>query len=536
MQTDLGLVDYGPTPTDEDMARIADVCVVGSGASGSIVAATLAEAGLDVVVLEQGPFVSPDMSYDDLEDLSERAWVRKADGVWAKIGYPWSSCNVGGGTVFYGGISFRHRYPDFNAEELLGGGEWPLEWPWKPHELEPFYNSVERRLGVSGGPGDPTLPPGHSYPLPPLAQTPSGRAIADGARSLGLHPFPTPMAINSLPYGGRPACSRDNDCVAARCEKGAKGDSFSVFLKSLVERGTVRLFAGMKAARITAASASQATGVECVQVNTGKRFLFRAKQIVVACNAIQSAALLLRSADTHSPHGLGNQFGLVGRGLCMKANEYVVAYRRSDRIELPLAGVGPNGGVGPCSTVAIADYYTADDAPGGIGGMIFESAEDAHPLRGDEQTLRIDCIAPDEPRKSNRVLLAKKHDRFGLPEVALEYAPSARDQARREYLLQRGEDILRAAGGKYLRRERSLGELGSTHLHGTCRSGIDEATSVTDPDGRLHTVDNVSVVDGALMPYPGAVNPTLTIQALALRQAHRLLERGFSMSRMVGSA
>jgi paromamine 6'-oxidase/6'''-hydroxyneomycin C oxidase/2'-deamino-2'-hydroxyparomamine 6'-oxidase len=523
------VVNYGAAPTAQDTGRVADVCVVGSGASGSIVAATLAQAGLDVVVLEQGPYVGPGMSYDDVEDLSERAWIRKDDGVWAKIGYPWSTCNVGGGTVFYGGVSFRHRDPDFNAEERLGGGEWPLEWPWKPADLEPYYDEVERTLGVAGAPGDPAMPPGHSYPLPPLPPSPVGQAIADGARSLGLTPFPTPMAINSVPYGGRPACSRDNDCVASKCPTGAKGDSFGVFLEPLLARGAVRLFAGMKAVRIAAASASRATGVECLRVDTGERFMFPAKHVVVACNAIQSAALLLRSADPHSPGGLGNQYDLVGRGLCMKVNEYVTAYRRSGRVELPLAGA--DRGVGPCSTVSVGDFYLDDDAPGGVGGMIIDSADDAHPHRGDEQTLRIDCIAPDEPRRANRVRLGLGHDRHGLADVVMEYQPSPRDAARREYLLQRGEEILRAAGGRLLRRERSLGELGSTHLHGTCRSGTDPRTSVTDPDGRLHTVDNVTVVDGSLLPYPGAVNPTLTIQALALRQANRLLEREFGVNR-----
>jgi paromamine 6'-oxidase/6'''-hydroxyneomycin C oxidase/2'-deamino-2'-hydroxyparomamine 6'-oxidase len=520
------VVNFGPKPTAADTGDVADVCVVGSGASGSVAAATLAEAGLNVVVIEQGPYVSPDLSYDDLEDLSEKAWIRQDDGTWQQIGYPWSTSNVGGGTVFYGGASFRHRDPDFNAETRLGTGEWPLEWPWKQDELAPYYDEIETILGVAGGSGDPGLPAGHSYPLPPITPSPTGQAIADGARTLGLSPFPTPLAINTRQYRGRAICSQDNDCVASMCPTGAKGDSYSVFLKPLVAQGKVRIFAGLKAARLTASSSSRATGVECVRVDTGDRFVFRARHIVLACNAIQSAALLLRSADSHSPQGLGNQNDLVGRGLCMKVNEYISAYRRTEHGPAS----PPMHGSGPFSTVTVADYYVDDDAPGGVGGLIIESAFHGHPLRRDEQMLQLDCIAPDEPRPDNRVMLGQGHDRHGIADVAFLYQPSPRDSARREYLLQRGEEILRAAGGTLVRRERSLGELGSTHLHGTCRSGTDPRTSVTDPDGRLHTVDNVTVVDGALLPFPGGVNPTLTIQALALRQARKVLERHFSVA------
>lgn len=525
-------LNYGPEPTEADTRRIADVCVVGSGASGALVAATLRRAGLDVVVIEQGPYVDPHTSYDDLVSAAELAWVCQDNGLWAKIGYPWSTCNVGGGTVFYGGVSLRHRPADFDPERYLGPAEIPLRWPWTPAELAPYYAEVERLIGVAGGSGDDALPPGHEYPLPPVPQSPAGRVIAEAARGLGLRPFATPLAIASQPYGGRPACTADQPCISHHCLSGSKGDAFSVFLKPLLATGELRLFAGLKAVRLTAGPDRRVDAVECVRVDTGRRYRLPARQVVVAGNAIQSAALLLRSADPRWPNGLGNEHDLVGRGLCMKLSEYVVGYRRvppgGRLVEPPRPG---QAGPGPFSTTAITDYYLAPDAPGGMGGLIYEAGdEELFRLRPDEQILRLECLVPDEPRLDNRITFGRGQDRFGLPDLVFEYVPHPRDQARLEYVAQRAEDILRAAGATLLRREASLWQLGSTHLHGTCRSGTDPRTSVTDPDGRVHSVDNVTVVDGALLPFPGGVNPTLTIQTLALRAACQLLRREFQLS------
>jgi choline dehydrogenase-like flavoprotein len=524
-------LNYGPEPTGADTRRVADVCVIGSGASGALVASTLRQAGLDVVVIEQGPYVDPHTTYDDLVSAAELAWVCQDNGLWAKIGYPWSTCNVGGGTVFYGGVSLRHRAADFDAEQYLGPAEIPLRWPWTPAELAPYYAEVERLLGVAGSTGDPALPPDHRYPLPPVPQSAGGRTIAEAARELGLRPFRTPLAIATRPYGDRPACTGDQPCISHQCVQGAKGDAFSVFLKPLLAGGELRLFAGLKAVRLRAGAGAAVDAVECVRVDSGRRFTIPARQVVVAGNAIQSAALLLRSVAPHWPTGLGNEHDLVGRGLCMKLSEYVSGYRRvppgGRLIEPPMPG---QAGPGPFSTAAITDYYLADDAPGGMGGLIYESGdEELFRMRPDEQILRLECLVPDEPRLDNRITFGRGQDRFGLPDLVFEYAAHPRDLARLEYVAQRAEGILRAAGCTLLKREPSLWQLGSTHLHGTCRSGTDPRTSVTDPDGRLHSVDNVTVVDGALLPFPGAVNPTLTIQTLALRAAHQLLRRGFGL-------
>lgn len=524
--------NYGPEPAEPGGKVHADVCVVGSGASGSVVAATLARAGLDVVVIEQGPFVDAQTSYDDVVSASELAWVYQDYDVWEKVGWPWSTSNVGGGTVYYGGASFRHRATDHDAEQHLGPGELPLRWPWSPEELDPFYTDIEHSIGISGGTGDPGLGPDHRYPMGPVPRSAAGHIIADAAQAAGLHPFATPLAIATEPYGGRVGCSFDQLCISHRCLRGSRGDVYTVLLEPLLKAGALRLFAGLRATKLVSDSDHHVRSVHCVRVDSGHEFEIHADHVVLAANAIQSAALLLRSADEYHPDGLGNAHDMVGRGLCMKLTEYVIAYRRGATPVTALNGRAKTAlGPGPYSTVTIPDFYVADDAPGGLGGLICEAKEEAiFPMRPDEQILRLECLVPDEPRLSNRITLGRGRDAQGLDDIVIDYQPSPRDRARLEYVIERAEEILRAAGGKLLRREESLFWMGSTHMHGTCRSGTDPKTSVTNPDGRVHGVDNVTVADGGLLPFPGAVNPTLTIQAVALRTAHRLLQEAFHLT------
>jgi paromamine 6'-oxidase/6'''-hydroxyneomycin C oxidase/2'-deamino-2'-hydroxyparomamine 6'-oxidase len=516
---------YGPAPARDDLAGRYDVCVVGSGASGAVVAWLLARAGLTVVVVEQGGYVVPGVSYDDVLAAAEPAWVRQENGTWGKVGYPWTTCNVGGGTVFYGGAFFRNRPLDFDPERALGQAEVPLRWPWEPGELDPYYTAIEDLVGVAGADDDPALPPrGRPYPLPPVPRSQEGAMLASAAQALGWHPFPTPLAVNSHGYRGRAACTADAPCICRPCPAGAKGDALTRFLNPAVELGA-RLFAGLKAVRLVAAGRA-ATGLECVRMDTGEHYVIRARQFVLCANAVQTAALLLRSPAERHPGGLGNSRGLVGRCLCFKLSEYLVGYRRLDGGTPPRSAVR---GLGPFSTCAVTDLYADAAAPGGLGGLLYEARpERPYRMRGDEQLLRVEALVPDEPQPCNRVRLGSGTDAHGVTDVVMDYQAHPRDLARLEFMLAAGERMLHAAGCAVVLREPSGWALGSSHLHGTCRMGGDPATSVTDPDGRLHDTENVYVGDGALLPWPAGVNPTLTIQAVALRVACRLLADRFA--------
>lgn len=513
---DLDSAKFGPRPQQDDVGRCYDVCIVGSGAAGSVAADVLVAAGLDVLVLEQGPYLPPGASYEQVVMDAEMALGRTESGTWSLIGYPWTTCNVGGGTIFYGGASFRYREADFHAKRLMPEADLEIDWPFDYATLLPHYEAVERRIGVAAEPGlDPTAPAGSSvHYLPAVARSRSGEAIWSAAHTLGLSPFPTPLAILTETRNGRPACSFDSPCIEFSCTTGAKGDSRTIYLDGLAGRTGFRLFAGMAAIRLTRQRRDRVDEIEALDVVTGEVRRFRARTFVLAANAIQTAALLLRSADGFEAAGLGNENGLVGRGLCFKANGHVVGYR-SERSE-PAAERG-----GPFSTVSIMDHYFDPDCPGGMGGLIYEGGYGFSYRRAPGDTiLRLEVLLADQPSYHNRVALASRRDSLGLQRIALHYNVHPRDRARLGYLLDRAEGILRAAGCTQVWQEPEAFQLGSCHLHGTCRASIDPADGVVDPGGRVHTLENVYVADGAFMPFPSGLNPTLTIQAIAHRVAN----------------
>jgi choline dehydrogenase-like flavoprotein len=514
---------YGDPPTPEQTAREYDVCIIGSGAAGSMAARELVDAGLEVLVLEQGPFVRHGVTYDELLRASEPAYGRMANGCWGLVGYPWSTCNVGGGTVFYGGASFRYRAVDFDASDHLPDADLPVKWPYGYEELAPFYDEVERILEVAADPsGDPTMPPNSQTGyLPPVPLSIPGELLWDAARRLGLHPFPTPMAIRTSDSSGGAACDRCGPCIEQACETGAKRDAFSAVIKPLLEHPGFHLFAGMRAVELRRRCRDRVAEVQALRADSGEGFTFRARWFIVAANAIQSAALLLRSCDSWSPTGIGNEHDMVGRGLCFKLNEYVSGFVNSASGNEPAVRRG-----GPFSTLTVLDHYQDDDCPTGLGGLIYESQHGFRYAmrRGAGEVLRVECMLPDQPSRENRIHLARETDARGLPHIVIDYRAHPRDGARLEYMVERCCEILRAAGCNWLQREPTDYHLGSCHLHGTCRGSDDPRTGVLDRWSRVHTVDNLFVVDGAFMPFPSGLNPTLTIQAHALRTARHLAE------------
>jgi paromamine 6'-oxidase/6'''-hydroxyneomycin C oxidase/2'-deamino-2'-hydroxyparomamine 6'-oxidase len=516
-------VHYGPHPTDLDCRIEFDVCVIGSGASGSVVAHELVSAGMKVLMLEQGPFVQGGITYEDLIRMSEPAFGRMANGCWSLNGYPWSTCNVGGGTVCYGGASFRYREVDFDASIHFSDADLPVEWPYPYSELSKYYDQIEAMIGVAACPSaDPTMPPlGETSYLPHVPISPAGMAIKKAAEQLGLSVSPTPLAILTKAFRDRSACNYDSPCIEQKCPVGAKGDAFTVFLRPIFQKNEFRLFAGMKVVRLNRQKRSSVNEAVALHVPTGNYYTFSAKKFVLAANAIQSAALLLRSSDTWSPNGIGNENDMVGRGLCFKLNEYVEGFRHEETsrsTDDPQQQAG-----GPFSTVAILDYYLDDRCPTGMGGMIYEANHGFRYAIADRaRVLRLEAMLADQPSRNNRVRLARESDSHGLPRIVLDYNVHPRDAARLQFMVKQCHEILRKAGCELTRSESTEFQLGSCHLHGTCRGSRNPKDGVTDSFGRVHTVDNLFVADGGFMPFPSGLNPTLTIQAHALRVAQFL--------------
>jgi len=262
--------------------------------------------------------------------------------------------------------------------------------------------------------------------------------------------------------------------------------------------------------RLVPGRTAQVRAVEWLDADGKTRHLTQARQFILAANAVQTARLLLNSSAKWAPDGIGNSSGLVGAGLSVKLSGYVSGVRAVSK-------VAPPGG--PHSTVAFSDYYLHPDIPGQLGGIMYQ----ANPVVGDDgRTVRVHVLAGDQPVERNRVRLARQRDTWGIPKAVLDYRIHPRDGDRLRFLAQQATNLLHAAKVSRIRFEATEFHRGSRHLHGTCRSGSDPKESVTTPDGRLHDLDNVHVVDASLFPFAGGVNPVLTIQANALRIARNL--------------
>ncbi|MGX7824791.1 GMC oxidoreductase [Actinokineospora sp. 24-640] len=486
-----------------------DICVVGSGASGAVAAAEFVKAGSRVLLLEEASGDRP-RRMDDVEPNWPRAVL--ADGA---TGRPWSGRAFGGGTAFYAGIAFRYRLVDFDAREHVADDALDPRWPIGYDDLRPFYDEVERRVGIARcDGGDPLAPPSPPPVMPRHPYSLAGGLIADAGHTLGLRPFPTPLAVNSRPYAGRPRCAHMTPCNEYRCPIGARADAATVFLTGLGENLTIAL--NSRALRVELAGPDRAGWVQWLDLRTRTRHRTRVGRVVLAANAVQSSALLLRSAQQWAPRGLGNRHDMVGRGLSFKVSGSVQA-----RLPVPRNQVSPL--TGPHSTVALSDYYLAPDSPGGLGGQIYENSPESRAVVDGRLPVRLHFVAGDQPMRGNRVLLAGSLDEFGVPRVAIDYTTHPLDAERLHYLEKRSTEVLVAAGAEAVAAEKSFYERGSRHLQGGARAGDDPRESVVDRDGRVHDLANVHVVDGSYFPFAGGVNPTLTIQANALRISRTLI-------------
>jgi choline dehydrogenase-like flavoprotein len=489
----------------------ADVCIIGSGAAGSIAAYVLTDPARKVIVLEEGPEFPLFSNEGDGYRSAEPALARSENG-WDLVGHPWTTVNMGGGSVYYGAASYRYREID------MGVGS-PSPWPVGPSEFRRWYDWVEAEIGVARSTEDPLCPAAAPPVMPPHPPSPVGEILVKGGRALGLKPFPTPLAITSRAYRNRPSCDHCSPCSGYSCVSGAKASPIQLFLRPARSRGA-KILTKHRALRLVPGGPDTVTELEALNKENGELVSIRATTFIIAANAIQSAALLLRSPSPSSPTGIGNEHDLVGRNLCLKASEYLHGYH-------PALDNAPR--IGPFSTISFMDFYESCPINSGKavspGGMIYEAmpgwCENVPP----STNLRIEAIIGDIPASTNRVCLASaEKEQSGYPRIVIDYTPNPEDMARLDALADQAQKILETAGVVNIVRERSDFATGASHLHGTCGFGIHPESSVLNENCRLHYWSNIYVIDGAFMPTPGSVNPTLTIQANAARVSHHILE------------
>ncbi len=526
-----------PTKLPMNPSNHYDFIIIGTGAGGGTLAWKLSPRGKRILIVERGPYVPREKDNWDSKAVNaegkyntKETW-RDVDG---KPMHPHTNYYVGGNTKFYGAALFRLRAEDF-SEIRHHGGVSPA-WPISYDDMEAHYTAAERLYHVHGEMGEDPTEPWRSapYPCPAVSHERRIGILGEDFAAQGLHPFHTPLGVmlnESDPH--RSPCIRCNTCDGFPCLVNAKADAQVCCVDPALERTNVTLMTEAKVSRLeTSASGREVTGV--VVERHGATETYSADFVVVAAGAINSAALLLRSANDRHPDGLANGSGVVGRHYMGHTNSVLMALSKCENPTIFQ------------KTLSVNDYYFASDAwefP--MGHISFVGK-----LDGDTLAAGAPAIAPgwtlnlmgkhsidfwltseDLPDPENRVTL----DREG--NIVLAYKPNNEEGHRRlikklEHLMNtqrkcphHGHDCHQGIFARNLYLGQRIPLAGVAHQNGTIRFGHDPETSALDVNCKAHELDNLYVVDGSFFPSSAAVNPGLTIMANALRVGQHLLER-----------
>lgn len=515
--------------------EIVDVLIIGSGASGAAVAWSLAETRMKILCLEQGDWIKPTefpsngrdweaRRYADF-DISPNRRSRDTD-------YPINEDNaamkvanfngVGGGTVVYTAHFPRLHPSDFRVRTLDGvADDWPVDY-WT---LEPFFAENDRMMGVAGLAGDPAYP-AHQPTMPPVPLGKTGTRYAQAMNTLGWHWWPSDIAVATTDYEGRAKCINLGHCTPG-CAQGAKASVDITYWPHALRAG-VELRTRCRVREIATNAEGMASGVVYYDPEGVERFQ-PAHIVIVAANGIGTPRLLLASASGRFPGGLANSSGMVGRNLMMHPWPQIYGY-----IDDPV-----DGDRAPQTVMWSKEFYETDRSRGFVRGYTLQFARGTGPANeaitsaaggrlpwGEDhhrvyrsllyRSLRIGVACEDLPEAHNRVTLDPVlKDSHGIPAPKIDYTLSDNTRAMMEHGIARASDILTAAGARTLHTSRTaLNSPG--HLLGTARMGDDPGSSVVNAWGRCHDVKNLFIVDGSIWVTSGGVNPTSTIQALAL--------------------
>ncbi len=512
-----------------------DVLVVGSGAAGSVVAAINAEAGKEVLILEAGP----KRRLTDLVSSQIHARKLKWSGAFVeeqgdlKIGHNFNSgYGTGGGALHHFAVWPRLHENDFTVRSDYGKG---LDWPINYKTLQPFYDRIQDEVGVSGDAvAEKWRPPGKSYPLPPLPVFAQGRVIARGFERLGIHTAPIPMAVKSQPYKGRSACLYDGWCDAG-CPIGALANPLVTYLPRAMKAGASIQHDATVAKVIHDSSGTKATGVE-YHDSSGALHTVYAKQVVLCAFAVQNARLLLNSASEKHPNGLANANDMVGRYLMTHPSQAVFGLMAEET----QPHLGPTGGQLICH-----DHYAnkrpSEDSFGSYQWLIANAAKPNDLLgiansrpdiygkalepfmrRASKHFALMNLVGEDVALANNRVTLSANRDLNGVPLAATTHSLLPETWSMLKRGVQQGKNVFKAAGAE----ETWAGNPFGMHIMGGTVMGSESDSSVTDDFGRTHSVESLYLTGPGGFPSSGAVNPTFTIHALALRTAEQMLRDG----------
>ena len=493
-----------------------DVIIVGSGAGGGTLARALAPTGASILILERGDFVpreaenwDPEAVWKHLRYRTTERWLDEAGREFR----PYTHYCVGGNTKFWGSVLYRLRREDFEVTEHADGASpaWPIDYD----TLEPYYDRAERLYQVHGESGiDPTEAPRGAFPYPPIPHSDEIAAIVERLRGQGLHPSPLPLGL--LDPGQPGGCVLCDTCNSFPCREHAKSEAETCCVEPILSRDNVTLWTGALARRLLTDPAGRR--IDAVEVERrGQTKRVRAPLVAVSCGAVNSAALLLRSATDRHPAGLANSSGLVGARYMAHLATMMQGFHpfRKNRTVFQ-------------KTVGINDFYLrGPDTPYPLGqlqsqgrthGVMAQSVEPRVPLWAYDAWMArgVDWLAMTEdlPRIENRVTLAADG------RIRLRYRPNNVTAHRR--LVREMKRIFRRLGF-WVVVTHSHEARNTTHQCGTTCFGSDPRTAVLDPYCRAHDIENLFVVDASFFPSSAAVNPGLTIAAQALRVADHMI-------------
>ncbi len=505
------------------------VVVIGSGAGGGTLSNELAQKGINVVCLEAGPRTENwDFVNDEWASFDQLAWKdkRTTSGTWRVAkDFPnlpaWIVKSVGGSTVHWAGASLRFHDHEFKARTTYGdiAGTSLLDWPLDGAEMAPWYDKAEIKMGTNGTHGLPRLPGNNNY-----------KVMAAGAKKLGYKEFHTGnMSINSIPRDERSSCLQIGFCFQG-CKSGAKWSTLYTEIPKGEATGHLEVRPDSQVLRIEHDRHGKVTGVVYADAK-GAHQRQKARLVAVAGNSIESPRLLLLSESSLFKDGLANSSGQVGRNYMRHTTGSVFAvfekpvhmYRGTT-----MAGIvrdesrhdtkrGYAGGF-ELETISLGVPFAAAFLNPGAWGRDFTAAMDGY-----SRMAGLWIVGEDMPQADNRISLhPTEKDQFGLAVPNVHYDDHKNDEAMRDDAFRKGAALYEAVGAK---RTILTPPYPSTHNMGTNRMSEKPGDGVVNRWGQTHDVPNLFVSDGSQFTTSGAENPTLTIVALAIRQADHIAGR-----------
>ena len=503
-----------------------DLVVVGAGAGGSVLTQRLTRAGWKVVCFDAGPFWDPDRDWVSDERGAHVLYWTEPRQIGGEHPVPLGSNNsgrgVGGSMVHFAGYAPRLHPSDFATfTNNHVGADWPIDYA----QLRPYYAQIEAELPVAGQPwpwGDPHTYPHHAHPVGG-----NGEIFLRGAAALGIEARVGPVAIPNGRFGNRPHCIYRGFCLQG-CKVNAKASPLITHIPDALAHGAeIRPNAHVSAVLVDERT-NRVTGVS--YLHNGREYRQRAKAVVVAGYSIETPRLLLLSATSSHPDGLGNEHDQVGRYLMVQGAPQT-AGRFAEEIRMYKA---------PPPEVSSEAFYEDDPSKPYRRGW---SIQNVSPLPitwaehvaaqghwGDDlrRVMRdyvhwatLGALCEFLPRADNRVTLADERDRHGLPVAHFAYAKGENDELLVQAARRSMEDILHAAGAEEVMTIERY-----AHLVGGARMAARAEDGVVDAEHRVFGVQNLYVCDGSVLPTQGSANPALTIMALAARLADRMIDHG----------